>query len=199
MSAARRAELLAAIGLFVGCPAGPDLNSHGTDGPAAEIGTGTTSWAPVEEGQVLPVERGSQGGVHVRGAVRTWGVVPGSADDVAAWTNNDRPTLDFALSTEEGRLSITDPIRRALRPGDDGGSDLFGVIVQFHPWVVLPEDWSGIDWVAEEARLEATDLLLSVRVEDQAGVVVVDERSVRIDFPPRPGDDDDSTEDAPGR
>jgi hypothetical protein len=161
--------------------------------PHAEIGTGTAAWAPIQDGQVLPVERGSQGGVHVRGSVRAWGIDGGSIDDVDAWTHQDRPTIDFELRNEDGVLSIDDPLRRALVPADDGSGalELLGVIVQFHHWVDLPEDWSGIDWAAEEERLETLDLELFVSVTDRNGVAVEDIRTVRVDFPPRP--DDDST------
>jgi hypothetical protein len=176
-----------AVVSLCGCPDTPA-------DPGCELGTGTESFVAVEDGDVLAVERGSQGGVHVRGSLRAWGLDPGSADDVQAFLHNDRPEIEFQLASDEGALSIENVMRRALTHAGPGEFEFLGQIVQFHYWVELPENWTEIDWEQEEERLETLDLELSLRIKDVEGVEVRDARTVRIEFPPREGDDDDAAE-----
>lgn len=181
--------IAAALALCPGCAPSLDpwVPSDHVDGPWVELGTGDAQWLPIEDGDTLAVERGSQGGTHIYGALRSGGLDGGSVDDVAAWTAQDRPTITFSLSSDAGRLSVTEPLRRALVDDGSGALAFAGAVVQFQLWTELPEDWASVDWAAEELRLETEPLIFSVDVVDQGGKHAEDERTVYVDFPARPG------------
>jgi hypothetical protein len=153
--------------------------------PWVEVGTGADAFEPVEDGDVLAVERGSQGGQHVWAGVRAWGVDVGSESDYDAMLNQDRPLVGFELECPDGVLSFDNTWRRLLPPADDGTRLLVGRLVQFEHWVELPADWQELDWAEVEAELEDIDMTLRVTVEEAGGDLYVDERIVRLEFPTR--------------
>lgn len=177
----RRLLVLSALALSLsGCsdPCADDV------APWIEVGDGTHGFTSIEDGAVLAVERGSQGGQHVWAAVLAGGLHPGSPDITEGLRNDDLPWIEFQLESAEGVHSNENLLRRPLDPiGDHHGLETRQV--PFRHWPVLPDDWAEQDIGEREAHLETVDFTLRVIIDDACGDTLTDERTVRLDFPAR--------------
>jgi len=176
--------ILALIVVFVGCD--PSLGPSGVPSTAwVELFTGEQSVGPLEDGQVLMVERGSQGGVHIWGSLRTGGINRGSEDEYEALLAGDRPLVEFVLEASYGVLSNANVVREYLRQDEQGALVLVGRRVIFRHYSELPEDWQELDWEEVEQLMEEDDLTFSVTITDSNGRTAHDSKTVRVEFPPR--------------
>ena len=175
--------LLPALLLLTGC--GPDPCADDAAG-WIEVGDGADGFLSIQDGAVLPVERGSQGGQHVWAALLAGGLHPGSEDISEGLKNDDLPWISFELQSAEGIHSNENLMRRPLdRMGDDGLYGLDTRQVPFRHWPVLPSDWAETDISEREALMETFDFTLRATVDDACGDTLTDSVTVRLVFPPR--------------
>jgi len=155
--------------------------------PWVTIGKGPlTGYETITEGEVLEVERGSQGAQHVWAALRAGGMHPGSEDVVEGLEHDNLPWVAFELEGPDGLYNFDTRIRLPLDRID--GNTLFGLEtrpVQFWQWAERPDDWETLDLGALEEELEQEDFILRVIVDDACGDSVSDEAGIRLDFQPR--------------
>lgn len=134
------------------------------DEPSVEIGTGYAAFTPIADGDTLEMERGSQGGQHIWTAFRMRHMDPRSAV----------LRIDLQRADDDQSVTLVDGIvqlRLTFVPMD-GFSELAGVqLILKHP---------------DDTRLLDTDLRLSVRVTDRAGLEAADERIIRVAWAPMP-------------
>jgi len=186
--------LLAAMAALPGCEEEPDCDALDPADAWIEAGVGEQQFEPIEDGVVLAVERGSQGGMHVWVSLRAGGIAPGSEDIWEGIRNGDLPYIEILLSGPNGLLTPDNGRPTVLARGDDGEYLLLEQLTQFSHFEDLPDDWQDLDFGEVELDMEEQDHTLQVRLTDQCGTEVSDCVTVRFDFPPRPdapGDDDD--------
>ena len=119
----------------------PSLGPGGTTGGAwVELLTGEFAAEVLTDGQVLPVVRGSQGGVHIYGSLRTGGIERGSEDEYQSLLSGDRPLVEFSLEAEYGVISNSNIVREFLSADESGDLLLIGRRVIFRHYSELPED-----------------------------------------------------------
>ena|GEM_PF-1528910 len=180
----QRALSVVVISLALGC--GPSLQGGGTaTGAWVELLTGEVEAESLHDNQVVPVERGSQGGVHIYGSLRAGGIARGSEDTYQALLSGDRPLIEFSLEAEYGVLSNANVVREFLELDSSGDLYLTGRRVIFRHYSELPEDWQELDWAEVEQRLEEEELTFRVQVTDARGRFAEDSKNIRLDFPPR--------------
>ena len=153
--------------------------------PLLEVGDGTHGFLSIDDGAVLQVERGSQGGQHIWAGLVASGLHPGSEDISEGLRNDDLPWIRFELESVEGVHSNENLQRRPLDRYDDGSFGLETRQVPFRHWPVLPDDWAEQDIGDREAFMESLDFVLRATVEDACDDTVTDEVTVRLAFPPR--------------
>ena len=167
-------------GLFAGCSSDPCTDDVS---PTLELGEGIDGFRPIVDGDVLVVERGSQGGQHVWISVRGDGMHPGSQDVSEGLRKDDLPWISFALTGPDGVYSNENLLRQPLQPLDDDGWGFLDRRVSFRYWSVLPDNWADITREQREMELEAMEFVVSGTVEDACGDVLTAERVVGIAFP----------------
>ena len=178
------ALLLWSVTTTIACE--PSLGPGGTSSGAwVELLTGDTTAEELADGQILPVERGSQGGVHIYGSLRAGGVERGSEEDYQALLSGDRPLVEFSLEAKYGVISNSNIVREFLYADETGDLLLIGRRVIFRHYSELPEDWQELDWAEVEARLEEEDLIFRVEITDSRGRFAQDSKTIRLQFPPR--------------
>ncbi len=164
----------------------PSLGPGGTTGGAwVELLTGEFAAEVLTDGQVLPVVRGSQGGVHIYGSLRTGGIERGSEDEYQSLLSGDRPLVEFSLEAEYGVISNSNIVREFLSADESGDLLLIGRRVIFRHYSELPEDWQQLDWSEVEERLEEEELIFRVEITDSRGRFAQDSKTIRLEFPPR--------------
>jgi len=164
----------------------PSLGPGGATGGAwAELLTGEVAAEGLTDGQVLSVVRGSQGGVHIYGSLRTGGIERGSEDEYQALLSGDRPLVEFSLEAEYGVISNSNIVREFLSTDESGDLLLIGRRVIFRHYSELPEDWQQLDWSEVEDRLEEEELIFRVEITDSRGRFAQDSKTIRLEFPPR--------------
>jgi len=132
--------------------------------PSANIGTGSTIFADLSDGDDVEVHQGAQGGFHVWGTVRVTGLYPGDRDHRSDPSN---PDVVFTVTLMDGTVvGDTGSLLRALKVRRDGQVELVGEIV---PMMI-----SSVDDVAFQ---QAT---LTVSVTDFCDTTVMDSRMVRL-------------------
>lgn len=171
--------------------AGCDPSLQGLRGPDhtgtawVDIAEGEHIFGDLQDGDVLEVERGSQGGMHIWGSLLAGGIARGSTTDIEALINGDRPMVDFFLEGLGGNLAEDNAMHELLDDMGDGSLRLVGRRVVFRHFADLPDNWQELDYAEVEAELEAQDLEFGVRIVDGDGREVVDSRTIRLLFPPR--------------
>lgn len=159
------------LALLAGCPGG-DHNGPPEDAcalaamevPTATLGTGSTLFAGLADGDDVEIHQGAQGGFHVWGSVRVTGLYAGDSDHPGEPEN---PELVFQVTDQGGALvGDTGSLRRPLKVRRDGQVELVGEIVPLM-----------IGSVDDLAFQQAT---ITVSVVDFCGTTVMDTRSVRL-------------------
>jgi len=162
--------LLASTLLFAGCP--QDSNNPPADAceqaaleaPSANLGTGSTLFAALDDGDDVEVHQGAQGGFHVWGTVRVAGLYAGDRDHPSDPSN---PEVVFQVMTTDGTVvGDTGSLLRPLKVRSDGQVELVGEIV--------PLFIGSIDEVAFQ------QVTLAVSITNFCGTTVVDSRMVRL-------------------
>ncbi len=177
------AVLVVGAGLLPGCAT--DFCGDAT-APWVQVGKSVFAYEEIVPGEVLTVQRGSQGAQHVWAGLRARGLHPGSEDIEEGLANDDLPWVEFQLESDEGLHSFNTRIRLPLdRIEADRLFGLDGRPVQFWHWVERPDDWATLDMTELEEQLETEDFTLRVIIEDACGDTVSDEVAIRLDFPPR--------------
>lgn len=149
-----------------------------------ELGVGPDTYQPVVDGDVLAVERGSQGGMHVWGALRAGGIDPGPDSYLEGIKDGTLPTVAFELRDDAGVLTLDNRAYLVLQ--EDGDAWVAEPrIVQFRHFAELPKDWTELDYAAVEAEMETRDFRLQVTLQDACGAAVDDAHTVRLRFPSR--------------
>ena len=163
-----------------GCPSGDPC----ADDVAGwiEVGDGFDAFESIEDGAVLAVEYGSQGGQHVWASIRGDGMHPGSRDVSEGLRKDNLPWISFELDGPDGMYSNDNELRQPLQEVE-GGWGFLERRISFRFWSTLPDDWDEIPREVRIAELEGMDFVLRGRVEDACGDVLEDERIVRLDFP----------------
>lgn len=165
-----RIPLLLLIALFPhlsGCIAA-ECARAAEETPAAEIGVGQEEFQPIEDGEVLTLAYGSQGGTHLWLAVRATGIARGNP----LLVDDTTPLVTVRLSSSDGEIPLEGTSARHVFDRDDEGRAVLAGL-QF-----------VIDlWAIEAAGLSGQPLRLDVEIEDACGTVVQDEREVLIAEP----------------
>lgn len=139
-------------GLGVGVDAGPG----GPSGPTVEIGTGSTGFVPIVEGETLPLEVGPQGGgrfdgYHIFAAMRVVGFAP------------NRILGTFQILDADGNVQAEQARRfPRLQPDGDG----------FVAFAVAPR-------LMDCCLVEDQPVTLRVEVVDENGLTGRDERRIQ--------------------
>jgi hypothetical protein len=138
---------------------GPDCDAPPREPARCDLGTGSTTWKPVADGEPLPFFQGAQGGLHVYGSFRVAGIVP-------VGEGGKPPLVRFQLVDPGSGEAVGgyDGLRRPLKTRQDGTLELVGdvLVLAFGS----PEEAIG-----RPVRFE-------VEVEDACGSSASDERDV---------------------
>ncbi len=168
---------------LAGCPE-VDCARQAESTPSLELGTGSSSFQPILDGDVLSAAWGAQGGNHVWLSMRTQGILNGYPEPGLPGLGaglRDAPTAEIALERPDGLLLV----EQSLSPYLDN-DEAVGItaVLQYE----FSESW-GDEGEAETdptellEETERMDLLLTAEVTDVCGVTVSDERIIRLRFP----------------
>ena len=122
------------------------------DALAVEVGTGVDRFEPLEPGTDVEIVHGSQGGWHVLGAVRTWGLA-----DVVRLTYTIERASDGALLSDNLFTVVSQPTPGACSREFSG---LFGVL----SIAAIPHE----DTDTPASLLDGERLRLVIAAEDDA-------------------------------
>ncbi|MCA9605377.1 MAG: hypothetical protein KC619_07270 [Myxococcales bacterium] len=151
---------LLALLLLLGCDPGTPTSDAAVPilDPILELGTGEGTFNTFEDGQTLDLVSGCQGLQHVWVAMRGQGVDP----------RGTLVVVSLRRASDGVMVNQVFEVRISMRPVDEmpGIYQLYGLTLI----VPTPEDAIG------------QDLLLSATVTDRNGVVIADERPVRVDW-----------------
>lgn len=170
--------------LFAGC----DDPCSSEEDRSVEVGTGEESFTPVEDGDVLPLAFGGQGGQHLWGAVRVNGVA------LHAPTSADPPTVSFGLEHPEGTVARWEPTRLRIPVGRDSLAGVTVILDGPSPAgtpFLYPDDFdTDLDpWPSEEEWAEAQETMdaelaggleLWTQVVDRCGFVMEDSVEIGV-------------------
>jgi hypothetical protein len=149
-----RSPSLMALILLCGCPG---RDAEDTDCPTfnttVELGTGTDSFIPLNDGDPLRFERGPQGGHHAYGSLRATGVDVGDPNYPFELTN---PHIWFNVEQDGVEIALLVDQPRALTALDDAGHvGVLGELVIFN--------------VADPTALDGTTARFTGRLTDRCG------------------------------
>jgi hypothetical protein len=180
-----RALLLLPALLLCSCEVQPSCSALDPAEAWLAVGAGYDAFAPLVDGDVMEVERGSQGGMHVMVAGQAGALHPGSASYEDGLRAGDLPVVEMGLDDPDGGVLNTEhrQPRVLQRLGDR--YELEGRTLQFRHFAELPDNWTELDYAEVEADMELQEYRLWLRLTDSCGTVVEDERTVRLDFPER--------------
>ena len=158
-----RTPSMMALIVLGGCPG---RDAEDTDCPAldttVELGTGADSFVPLHDGDLLPFERGPQGGYHVYGSLRATGVDVGDPNYPFELTN---PHIWFNVEQDGVEIALLVDQPRALEPLDEEGHvGVLGELVIFN--------------VADPTTLNGTTARLTGKLTDRCGRGGEDRREV---------------------
>ncbi len=126
--------------------------------PAAELGTGSTIFEPLEDGDTIEFIQGAQGGFHIYGSLRAQGVLPGNRDDL---TDPDNPMVRMQVSRDGEPFGGFDFLPRPLKVRSDGQLELVGEIVILE--VSDRDEAAGVEIVLEAELIDACGTDISDR------------------------------------
>jgi len=147
--------------------------------PAIVPLSGLSPHPPVEDGAVLSVVRGQQGGFHTYLSLGASGLEPGSDSLEAGLRAADLPVTRWRLISADGLVTVEQEHWTVAEPdGDDWVTGPHLVVMQYYE----SPPAEGFDRDAREVALEAEDLRLEVDVTDVCGREASAMRTVRIRF-----------------
>ena len=151
-------------------------------GPQALIHSGFYPYESLQPLEVLPIERGSQGGFHVMLAAKVAGIEPGSPTLELALQNDDLPMVTWEVESPDCLLSQETPKRALADHSDATGILLTPQLVVLRYFEDLPS--RGIQAFVREHALQRMPVTVRVTVEDSLGSVATDSTEIYLDFPP---------------
>ena len=152
------------------------------DNAWTEVGVGQTGFESIEDGQVMEVELGAQGGMHIWVSMRAWGIDPGPSSMWQGLSEGSLPLIGFTITGPAG-VHTPENVRPYVPDRAEGEYELLENLVTFDHFPELPDNWQDLDFDEVEAELENTDLQLGVELTDVLGTVVQDSVTIRLDFP----------------
>lgn len=132
-------------------------------GVSVELGAAGASWQPLEEGAVVEIHLGPQGGQHMDASARIAGLWPGERRD-----GTDDPRVGFSVVDAGGEVwsAALRPVRRPFIPCAVGGFEL---------------DGGGTIYLVEGADLlDGAEVEVRIDVEDAFGTSASDSRLVTV-------------------
>jgi hypothetical protein len=101
-----KAALLPALALALGCSGSDDILCEDLAAEPAfiELGTGVTEYEPLAAGDTLEVHEGPQGGWHVFGSFKAYGLHPGTQPGA-----DGNPLTEFELRLDDGTIIANKP------------------------------------------------------------------------------------------
>ncbi len=155
--------LAASVGL-TGCdPASVDACAEAGALPGVlEIGTGWDSFDPIEDGDIVAVSWGMQGGLHVYGSLQVGGVVQGLLGDSQA---ND-PIVAFYILLDGELFGGYGAYQRHLTEDEDGVLSIIGDELVLNNW--------------DPAVVNGLEVILTATIIDGCGRTLTAERTVTL-------------------
>lgn len=129
------------------------------------VGSSITGYAPLEDGTLLAVHMGPQGGFHVYLTLRSRGIVPGGTSEAPRLCTtvgtfmNPCVTFQVTDATTGTRYDAYTPLRLPLTLADDGSGSFDLVPPRLVPLAIR-----------SLAEIEGVRLRVRVAVDDRAGV-----------------------------
>jgi hypothetical protein len=124
--------------------------------PQVLLGTGEWDWEPLEEGDLMPVIQGPQGGHHLLGSVRIRGLESGDPGQLGDKSN---PTTRFTVRLTGENLTPHSTYVQGLDPLDSEDSE----------WAHEMIGRFAILDVEDDSELDGLTLEFEVQVEDIDG------------------------------
>lgn len=163
-------SLLPALLLLTGCPQDPCEAAAAVD-PALAIGMGEKDFTPLDDGDTVTLNYGSQGGRHIWVALQAAGVNPGQKGIIGGDT--DAPVITLSLVGEvDGTTWGTYGSDWMAMDGDAEEAEVTGLQLVVYGGGTTYSDTTG-DPVVQ-------DFVLSAHVEDVCGNVLDAERLVKL-------------------
>ena len=147
----------------------PGCESSAT--PEVEIGTGEIEFQPLDDGDMLDIIQGPQGGFHLLGSLRVKGIEAGDRSDLES---PDNPTVIFAVDHEGVELITIGSITQGLNAAP----------LSQLPFTHQMTGRFAILDIAADDELDGETVQFSVSVADSNGVEVFD--SVTLNLIPNP-------------
>lgn len=155
-----RFGLLGLLVALTGCPAGDQS-------PGLLIGTGEVEFEPVEDGDVLQVVRGPQGGYHILGSLLVKGVDAGDPNNL---TSDRNPTMTFDVFRGGDSIILLDSFTQGLDEAPDSeGPYSHWLVGRF---VVLDQS---------DTALDGETVTITARIDDVDGLSAEDEVTVELE------------------
>jgi len=161
---ARAAITALLVCAIAGCAA--ELPRDLSDTIEVRIVDGLEPHTPVDEGTLLPVFHGLQGGFHVFLALEVSNLDPGSDTLLEGLGREDLPQVTFTLRAPDGLINVASP-QQSLADVIDEGWRIGPELVVLRYYEELPLE--GFDTVEREAELERFVIDIEAHVEDVRG------------------------------
>jgi len=180
-------RLLALLPPLLLCACEAPLSCDLSDPAAAwlTLGDGTDGFVPIDDGDTLLVERGSQGGMHVIVAARTAAIHPGQPTYEDGLRAGDLPVVELGIDDAEGGQLNAEHRQPRVLQRRESDYELDARNLPFRHFAQLPDNWTELDYADVEADMEQAEFRLWMTLEDSCGTTVTAERTVRLDFPER--------------
>ncbi len=149
-----------ALGLLLGaCSGSAPLADAGP--PSLELGTGSSEFEALADGDTIFIVQGPQGGYHFFGSLHARNMVPGDSEDLSDPRN---PQTTFEAFVGDARVdAMASSYKQGLR--EQGG-----VAEMIGRQVILD--------ILDDDELDGATVRFRVTVEDADGVVLSDERTL---------------------
>jgi len=156
------------LALLAACDGSEDATTPEPLPPAVALGTGVEAYVPVEDGDMITMVFGPQGGYHLDGSMRAQGIVSGDPDDL---DDPDNPLTIFRVWDATG-----DPIS-----GLEGAEEIQyreGLEPTAEPGVVEMVGRRIFLDITSDDEIVGTTIEVEVEVADVAGTTVSDRHAV---------------------
>ena len=162
---------------LVACePALDACESAGAYDASIVMGSGENQFLSLEDGEVVTMHSGIQGGFHVYGSIRTQGLVPGR--DLIMGGVDSGVEVVFELYSEDADVGYG-MRSEAVLSGDESDAELLGQLVYLDFWDLEYDEEEDSYVSIDPTEIEFT---MEVQVTDSCGVTVSDSRQVYLDY-----------------
>ena len=129
--------------------------------PSLQIGTGSSMFEPLQDGDNIFIVQGPQGGYHFFGSLRARNINPGNAEDLSDPAN---PTTTFEAYVNGARV---DAMASTYRQG----LEIRGGVAEMIGRTVILD-------ILDDSELDGAMVRFVVSIEDADGVMLSDERDL---------------------